>query len=117
MGGLISAYGVLRFPETFGMAGIFSPSYWIAFPSISDSILMNHKDLSKLRIVHYAGEKEDQTLVTNVRKINEALSNKKIPDNHIRTIINPEGQHSEKYWQSSFTEAYQWMFNPSSQKK
>ena len=111
MGGLISAYGVIKYPETFGKAGIFSPSYWIALPSISDSILLNKKDLSKLRVIHYAGEKEDKTLVPNVEKIERAFSQKRIPSTNMKTIINPEGQHSEKYWQSSFAEAYMWMFS------
>lgn len=29
LGGLISFYGVLKYPETFGKAGVFSPSFWI----------------------------------------------------------------------------------------
>ena len=35
LGGLISYYAMLRYPETFGKAGIFSPSFWIA-PKIND---------------------------------------------------------------------------------
>ena len=30
MGGLISAYAVLKYPNVFGNAGVFSPAFWIA---------------------------------------------------------------------------------------
>jgi predicted alpha/beta superfamily hydrolase len=30
MGGLISLYGFFRYPEAFGMAGVFSPALWFA---------------------------------------------------------------------------------------
>jgi predicted alpha/beta superfamily hydrolase len=33
MGGLISYYAMLAYPDVFGKAGIFSPSFWVA-PSI-----------------------------------------------------------------------------------
>jgi predicted alpha/beta superfamily hydrolase len=111
MGGLISAYGVIKYPETFGVAGVFSPSYWFALPGISDSIRLNKKDLSNLKIVHYAGAKEDATMVANMEKIMNELSEKNIPKDNLKIMVNAEGQHSEKYWQSNFAEAYRWIFS------
>ena len=35
MGGLISYYAALAYPEVFGRAGIFSPSFWIA-PQVNE---------------------------------------------------------------------------------
>jgi alpha-glucosidase len=29
LGGLISYYAVLKYPEVFGKAGVFSPAFWI----------------------------------------------------------------------------------------
>ena len=28
-GGLVSYYAILKYPEVFGKAGIFSPAFWI----------------------------------------------------------------------------------------
>lgn len=117
MGGLISAYGVLKYPETFGIAGIFSPSYWFALTSISDCIRQNPNDLKRIRMFHYAGAKEDATMVSNMEKVVGELLSGNVPQAHLKTTINPEGQHSEKYWQNSFREAYAWMFIQASKGK
>src|SRR5436190_6174599 len=37
MGGLISMYAVLKYPKTFGGAGVFSPAFWVG-PKIFDDI-------------------------------------------------------------------------------
>ncbi|HEX2621076.1 MAG TPA: alpha/beta hydrolase-fold protein, partial [Phototrophicaceae bacterium] len=38
MGGLISMYGYFRYPEVFGIAGVMSPSFWLAGQALNDFI-------------------------------------------------------------------------------
>jgi predicted alpha/beta superfamily hydrolase len=44
MGGLISLYAVLKYPKTFGSAGIFSPAFWTA-SGIDNDVMKNSKAL------------------------------------------------------------------------
>ena len=45
MGGLISLYATLKYPKVFGVAGVFSPAFWLA-PQIFTDIEKKGKKLS-----------------------------------------------------------------------
>ncbi len=105
MGGLLSTYAVIQYPQVFGAAGIFSPSYWIA-PQLFMEAEKFTTPLSP-RFFFYAGGKESNTMVTDIQKCIDILRKK---DRYqIRTSINPIGLHSEKYWQQEFASFYTWL--------
>lgn len=104
MGGLISLYAILKYPKTFGGAGIFSPSFWTA-PAI-DSMIRSHARAVSARLFFYAGEQEGNSTVANQKRIiNEILQSSTAK---IKEVIDPEGQHNEAAWQKHFPEFYQW---------
>jgi alpha-glucosidase len=111
MGGLISTYGVLKYPETFGKAGIFSPAYWFSFDSLNQTISAHPKISGDLRMVHIAGEKEGANMKTFIYKVTDAFLQQKTPASNLKTKIDADGTHNETYWKREFAEAYKWLFS------
>lgn len=108
LGGLISFYGVLKYPEVFGKAGIFSPSFWF-----SDEIytLMEQSEKTKARIFFLCGDKEDETMVSDLKKMETLLDrNRCYCLNLNKTVIIKDGEHNEKLWKENFEQAVKWLF-------
>ena len=97
MGGLISIYGGILYPEVYGRLMIFSPSLWLT-PNIHFRIMHFYNPLPT-RIYLYAGGKESETMIPNVNELKAAfedqgLSSKKV-DFHLS--IDLEGHHNEYF--------------------
>ncbi len=105
MGGLISEYALLQYPQVFGAAGIFSPSFWIAPNLYAEAERFTTTGTPRFFI--YAGGKESASMITDVTKMETIL--KKKPRYDIRTLINPLGQHNETYWKQAFAAFYTWL--------
>lgn len=104
MGGLISMYAIIKYPDVFGSAGIFSPSFWLA-PQIYTDV-QAAKLPNTARIFLYAGGKESKTMMTDLQKMFNILKTKPCAS-VIETY--PLGQHSEKYWREEFDDFYYWL--------
>ncbi len=104
LGGLISTYAVLKHPETFGTAGIFSPAYWIA-PSI-DSLTKTLSKHTAARYWFYAGEKENSDMVPDMERIKNNIAKNIKNDFSFNTDAN--GAHNEQTWQKWFPSFYKW---------
>ncbi|MFY8005389.1 MAG: alpha/beta hydrolase-fold protein [Chitinophagaceae bacterium] len=105
MGGLISLYTLFKYPDVFGGAGVFSPSFWIA-PEIYKEA-ENFASLNGPKIYFYAGGKESTEMVADVDKMVNILQKK--DRFYIRRSINNLAQHHEKAWRSEFPELYKWL--------
>jgi metallo-beta-lactamase class B len=105
MGGLISYYAALKFPQVFGKAGIFSPAFWTA-PQINN---FTDSFANKIngKFFFYMGEKEGGTYVADMNKIAEKLGENS--NAMIYSIIDTKGIHSEVYWRKWFAEFYNWI--------
>jgi len=53
LGGLISFYALLKYPNVFGKAGVFSPSYWFNRKEIFD--LMEKQRNLKVKFIFFVG--------------------------------------------------------------
>jgi predicted alpha/beta superfamily hydrolase len=105
MGGLISFYALLKYPKTFGGAGVFSPAFWIA-PQLKEAIPAKSKKV-KSRIYFYAGKAESESMVPQLLQIFERMNyNSKAK---MTTVIRTEGQHNEARWRQEFPLFYQWL--------
>lgn len=107
MGGLISLYTVLQYPDVFGGAGILSPSLWIAPGMYTEAEKFATPSMPKFYL--YAGGKESTTMVSDVQKMDDILEKKQ--RYVIRKIISPLGQHNEKTWRGEFPDFYKWLMN------
>lgn len=106
LGGLISYYGVVYYPELFGLAGILSPAYWIDQKLLSKTV----KSDSTFRIIQIAGDMESPSMTSDIHKVDSLLST-----NYTNAIIKSEiiqgGKHNEQFWSDQFTQAVLFLYS------
>jgi predicted alpha/beta superfamily hydrolase len=105
MGGLISLYAILKYPNVFGGAGVFSPAFWTA-----SKLEQDVKKLSpqlKSKIYFYAGGVESKTMVSDMQHIFELL--KANPKIKMKVQVTADGKHNEANWRRAFPAFYRWM--------
>jgi predicted alpha/beta superfamily hydrolase len=105
MGSLISLYAVMEYPQTFGAAGIFSPAFWIAPQMFAD--MQQTTWTTFPRFYFYAGGKESETMVSDMKKMYNIIAQKHNYDMH--EVVYPLGQHNESYWRKEFPNFYKWL--------
>lgn len=107
LGGLVSFYAVLKYPNVFGKAAIFSPSFWF-----SNQIYEDTEKAKKItaKLYFLCGDNESKDMVVNMNKMETLLITKKTltPKLFNKEIIK-NGQHNEKLWRDSFTNALLWL--------
>jgi len=105
MGGLISMYAVLKYPNVFGGAGVFSPAFWVG-PKIFDDIKAKGKKVNA-KIYFYAGDEEGETMVPmTLRAFNEMH---KVSKSKMCEVIRAGGKHNEPRWRMEFPLFYEWL--------
>jgi len=110
MGGLVSVFSGLMYPEVYGKLMIFSPSLWVV-PKM-DFTNIDFSEPSDTKIYLYAGGDESATMIDHVKKFkknmieNEFVSSKM----KIKLSINMQGKHNEIYWSDEFPKAIEWLF-------
>ncbi len=105
MGGLISFYAMLKYPEVFGKAGVFSPAFWTAekIKGLTDS---TGKRLTG-KLFFYMGSMEGDSNVNKMDDVITALANKSTA--LIYTVVDTEGTHNETAWRKWFGPFYNWI--------
>ncbi|GEP51321.1 hypothetical protein FNO01nite_19930 [Flavobacterium noncentrifugens] len=108
LGGLVSYYAALKYPEVFGKAGVFSPSFWF-----SDEIykLTENTKKIKTKIYFLCGDNEDAEMIPDMKKTEKLLDEKRCYCLHLtKETIVKGGQHNEKLWREHFVNAYLCLF-------
>ncbi|MEP0713392.1 alpha/beta hydrolase-fold protein [Algoriphagus sp.] len=110
MGGLVSIFSGLIYPEVFGKLMVFSPSLWV-IPKIKLGFLDFFEPL-ETRLYLYAGGDESETMIKHVTKLRKRLLKKESLKGKMKVhlSINEEGKHSETYWSDEFPKAIEWLF-------
>jgi alpha-glucosidase len=108
-GGLLSFYAVIQYPETFGNAGVFSPSFW--FTDDIYNLVEQTNIPESSRFYFLAGSDESEEMVPDVERMVSLLQRKGVPPEHIGSTIIAGGKHNETLWSENFPEAYQWLVN------
>lgn len=110
MGGLVSIFSGIMYPEVFGKLMIFSPSLWVV-PKIKLSFL-DMDEADETRVYLYAGGDESATMIDHVKNLKKRLLKKdSLKDKMmIRLSINEQGKHNERYWSDEFPKAIEWLF-------
>jgi predicted alpha/beta superfamily hydrolase len=107
LGGLVSYYAILKYPQVFGKAGIFSPSFWF-----SDKIFDLTENTKKInsKIYFLCGDNESEDMVTDLNKMEYLLNTKRCYCFNLNEKkIVKGGQHNEKLWRDGFTKAILWL--------
>ncbi|MEZ4802363.1 MAG: alpha/beta hydrolase-fold protein [Gelidibacter sp.] len=114
LGGLISLYAVVKYPKTFGKAGVFSPAIWINKKEMLEFLKGSTIDSDK-KFYFLVGSEEGQTaedasqMVADQHEMVQLLKNKGVPEKNIIDKVIPNGHHNEILWSTNFPEAYQWL--------
>lgn len=110
LGGLISIYAGLMFPDVFSRLMIFSPSLWISPKIYFDAI--RFKPTVPKKVYVYGGAAESAYMVPNLQRFNDALLKQSADglsvDLHLS--IDPQGTHQEAHWGREFPKAIEWLF-------
>lgn len=107
LGGLVSYYAILKYPETFGKAGVFSPSFWF-----SNDIYTLTEQIPKIKTKIYflCGDKESDEMVKDMTKMERLLDTKRCYCLHLtKSKIVKGGEHNEKLWRDGFVKAVLWL--------
>jgi len=110
LGGLVSYYAVLKYPEIFGKAGVFSPSFWFNRKEINE--LTQKSSSLKAKIYFLCGDNEgDADVIPDLNTIHNLITEKRDANLNLSKIrIVKGGQHNEKLWRDGFVKAYLWLF-------
>lgn len=108
LGGLISFYAIVKHPDVFGNAGIFSPSFWIN-PEIY-ALVESTKIPESSRFYFAIGSDEgDKDMVPDEKEMVALLKRKGVSEDNVVNKIVEGGKHSEAFWSAYFPDAYQWL--------
>ncbi|GAC1452727.1 MAG: hypothetical protein PVS2B3_14580 [Steroidobacteraceae bacterium] len=108
MGGLISSYASSHYGRVFGVAGIFSPAYWLAPEVFTDT--ESHPPPPGERMYFYAGGSEDENMVPDMKRMVALLKRAGLPQPDLEMRVNPIGRHNEAAWRVEFPRAVEWLF-------
>ena len=105
MGGLISLVAVMRYPEVYGGAGIFSPAFWTA--PMLNSDLKGVAPKINSRLYFYAGGSESDEMVPDMKKVEELL--KTSSHAKLYEVVDEGQKHNEAAWRKHFPEFIKWI--------
>jgi predicted alpha/beta superfamily hydrolase len=113
LGGLVTLYLGLRYPDVFGKLIVMSPSVWWANRAIIKEVQkLKHKPDQKiwLDIGTCEGEQPAQC-VKNVRDLRDVLTAKGWgPDNDLKFVEDQGAGHNEKAWGTRMRDALTYLF-------
>ncbi|UTN06434.1 alpha/beta hydrolase [Flavobacterium bizetiae] len=107
LGGLVSYYAILKYPEIFGKAGVFSPAFWFSNHIYT---LTEQTPKIKTKIYFLCGDKESDDMVKDMTKMERLLDTKRCYCLHLtKSKIVKGGEHNEKLWRDGFVKAFLWL--------
>ncbi|MEL1244440.1 alpha/beta hydrolase-fold protein [Flavobacterium sp. DGU11] len=106
LGGLVSYYALLKYPETFGKAIVFSPSFWFSKDIYS---LTEETDKIDAKIYFLAGDSEDENMVPDLEKMVKLVDGKIRNKKHLLKKVVAGGKHNEALWSKEFPAALLWL--------
>ena len=109
MGGLMAHAALLRHPEVFGGALIFSPSYWFS-PAIAEETARTPLRPEQ-RVLVYAGGKESESMLPQARAMFEAFTTRS-PTARVNFLEDPNAGHNEAAWRAVLPAALCFRFDP-----
>ncbi|WCO01258.1 TIM-barrel domain-containing protein [Psychroserpens ponticola] len=117
MGGLISHYAALKYPNVFGKVGVFSSAFWFASEDVNAFTKANGS-IQDTKMYFLAGGKEGGNVkfeeisqtVTDMNAMISLLKDTGFSSQNMQSKIVPEGKHNEELWRNNFEEAMLWLF-------
>jgi len=117
MGGLISLYAILKYPDVFSRAGIFSPAFWVApeaysYVGAAPPLRSDSRLYFVIGAQEAANADEAATYVKDQERMVDSLVAHGLQrGRNIVVLSRADGKHSEWFWRREFPAAYQWLFS------
>jgi len=108
LGGLETHYALLHYPQVFGKAAIFSPSYWFSAEAYAQT--KAHPWPADTKVWFYIGGREDEEALADVERMMPLLAAPGGPVPDVTLHVEPEHRHDERAWQAEFPRAVAWLF-------
>ena len=108
MGGLISYYAGLQYPNVFGKVGAISPSFWFSADVLSFT-KEKITSASKSKLYLLLGSEEGMTKEFNA--VVDLVHNSDFPNLNMKHKIVEGGKHNEAFWSSEFIETIRFLYD------
>jgi predicted alpha/beta superfamily hydrolase len=109
MGALMSTYAIGKYPQLFGKALVFSPSYWYAGDAAFDH--MQGRCLpAGTRIYLVTGGEEGDEALGDLRRMTQVLADNAAPGVAVFSEVRAGAKHNETFWKQEFPQAVRWLF-------
>lgn len=108
LGGLSADYAIHRYPDVFGKAGVFSPSYWVSDEPFA--IARRTALPAGSRVYLYTGGREGTESVSQLETMASILRAHSHGDDSVTMHVMPEAEHNEAAWRAEFPRAVRWLF-------
>lgn len=109
LGALISVYGGVKYPKTFGKILAFSPAFWINLNELGSFIKQSKGNLKKQKYYFIQGKHESEKIGVETSKIIQDLEKKGVKKANIFFRADEDGKHNEMYWRREFRGAFLWL--------
>jgi predicted alpha/beta superfamily hydrolase len=109
LGGLSADYAIHRYPEVFGKAGVFSPSYWVSEEAFA--VARSTPLPVGSRVYLYTGGREGGDSVSQLETMASILRAHSGSADNVTVRVVPEAEHNEAAWRAEFPHAVRWLFN------
>ena len=108
MGGLISHYALLKYPQVFGRYGLFSPSYWAVGPNVQQ--FSQQLPLPGQRLYFYMGLQEGGSMVPDIERLVQQLASQGMTAQQAQYRLVEGADHNEAAWAAEFSRAVLWLY-------
>ena len=108
LGGLISYYGGLTYPDVFGKIGALSTSFW--FSDKVFDLTKKNGNQKNLRMYLLVGGKEGGAMVPDMYKAEKLLLETGFNKKNLISKLNKEAEHNEAFWSSEFETVVKWLY-------
>ncbi|WP_159949624.1 alpha/beta hydrolase [Polaribacter septentrionalilitoris] len=109
LGGLISFYGGLKYPNVFGNIGALSTSFW--FSDNVNNFAKENANQQNTKLYLLVGGKEGESMVPDTENMSKLLLKDGFKKAQLKTKIVPEGKHTESFWKAEFLEVITFLYN------
>jgi predicted alpha/beta superfamily hydrolase len=112
MGGYISLYAAMKYQGVFGKAAAFSPIFGF-YKEPYVNFIKKEKMKKDVKIYLDAGQNEEDfpTAADDVTEMGKLLLNVGFKKEHLKVVIDPNGQHKIDSWSKRFPGAFIWLMN------
>ena len=107
LGGLVSFYASIKCPDTFGMVGVYSPSFW--FNDKIYDIVKESKLNTETKFYFLVGTAESEEMIPDLKKMIEVLKANGLRSENFKVKYVEGGEHNEAMWSRNFPETYLWL--------